>query len=132
MGYRRYRLGFIPTRGFRGHSNSWVTATAGGTAAAKITTTVEGTAIAGGTATARGTATAGSLQQLWAQQQLGHGNSWGHTRIVLPDYYNATMQVWETLYDPATDTLFFFENHIDYDACADLAPTFPTSRTSLV
>ena len=42
------------------------------------------------------------------------GETWEPSRIVLPDYFNATEQVGETLYDPATDTIFFFENHVDF------------------
>ena len=33
---------------------------------------------------------------------------------MLPDYYNATEQVGESLYDPISDTIFFFENHVDF------------------
>lgn len=48
------------------------------------------------------------------RRSFDDGESWEDTRIVLPDYFNATMQVGETLYDPATDTVFFFENHVDF------------------
>ena len=48
------------------------------------------------------------------RRSFDDGETWEPTRVVLPDYFNATEQVGESLYDPATDTIFFFENHVDF------------------
>eukprot|EP01052_Picozoa_sp_SAG31_P035160 SAG31_NODE_4207_length_3473_cov_3.916716_1_plen_481_part_00 len=48
------------------------------------------------------------------RRSFDDGESWEPTHVVLPDYFNATEQVGESLYDPATDTIFFFENHVDF------------------
>merc|ERR1712166_634780 len=48
------------------------------------------------------------------RRSFDDGISWEPSRIVLPDYFNATEQVGETLHDPVTDTIFFFENHVDF------------------
>ena len=48
------------------------------------------------------------------RRSFDDGKSWEPTRVVLPDFFNATEQVGESLYDPVTDTIFFFENHVDF------------------
>ena len=48
------------------------------------------------------------------RRSFDDGETWEPSRIVLPDFFNATEQVGEALYDPDTDTLFYFENHVDF------------------
>ena len=48
------------------------------------------------------------------RRSFDDGASWEPTRVVLPDFFNTTEQVGESLYDPVTDTIFFFENHVDF------------------
>ena len=43
------------------------------------------------------------------RRSFDDGESWEPTRVVLPDFFDATEQVGESLYDPVTDTIFFFE-----------------------
>jgi hypothetical protein len=48
------------------------------------------------------------------RRSFNDGETWEPSRVVLPDYFNATEQVGEAVYDPETDTIFFFENHVDF------------------
>jgi hypothetical protein len=77
-----------------------------------MVTTKNGTLIA--FAQARVHSTDATPSSVVMRRSFDDGVSWEPTRVVLPDFFNATEQVGESLYDPATDTLFFFENHVDF------------------
>jgi hypothetical protein len=77
-----------------------------------MVTTNNGTLVA--FAQARVHSTDATPSSVVMRRSFDDGETWEPTRVVLPDYFNATEQVGESLYDPATDTIFFFENHVDF------------------